>query len=118
MQSAASPTPVAALSSELATVQSIRINREVDGFARRIATALQAAVPGLTVTTIEPTDVPAQEEDASLDFQFACRCDDKRKATLYVTEAVLYTRPVAFGWAEPARVLFYWNQQGAAASRQ
>ena len=113
VQSAVTPHPVAGLSSETGPVRSIEIMNEIDGMAARMATELQMAVPGLKVSTPLARDASAETPTAYLNFQFACRCDDKRHPVMYVTEAVLYSRGFGLDWDEPARVLYYWSRRNA-----
>jgi hypothetical protein len=110
-------TPVAGLPSELAQVRSIHIQADVAGIAARVAGALTKQVPALQVTTVH--DRPSDAPDARLNFTFECRCNEPGAPKgFYVSEVVLYTRPVALGWNEPARVLFHWSDHGQPPWKQ
>lgn len=109
-------SPVRALPSELARVRSILIGSDIDGLADRIAAALKVQAPELVVS------VPGRSSgdvDATLDFNFACRCNQKGAPNgFYVREAVLHKRAGAQReWSEPARVLYYWSDAGTPAWR-
>lgn len=105
-------TPVAALPTELAGIDAIQIQRDIDGLGERIARALREQVPTLHVGT--PLHPLPTSTDAALDLTFDYRCDIGKPTVFYVREAVLYKLPTAAPWVDPARVLFYWSNGGAA----
>jgi len=99
---------------DLNVVEAIEINNDIDGVAGRIADALRGKRPGLRIGTPKKHSFL---DGGLLNLTFACRCKHPGAPDgFYVTEAVVY-KPAISGreWREPARVLFYWSDDGNPA---